>query len=180
MTTPLISNTKTKSLPKFPELTTGKTSRLVTKHFTNLPLWLSFDEVAFMNWLVYQIKANNTFRYSTRLLNQYCSSIRAGREQYGVMYYEVKITANIINSRKTLEGLIEKGLILPTSRKNNLMVNPMLTYEPSILSRKKYTIICSKYQDLSPENIIEFTDTMTKLVGLFLESKKKNYKYGKQ
>jgi len=68
MNTKLISSSRTKSLPKFPELQTGKTRRVMTKHFTNLSLWLPHDELQLLNFLCYDndTLANNTFLYSTQ------------------------------------------------------------------------------------------------------------------
>ena len=170
----MVSKTKTLSLPKFPELVVGKSSRRMTKHYCNLALWLEADELAVINWLTYQLRADNTFMYSTRLLEQYKSAAEAASKVYLIndVYAELKYT------RFVLKRLISLGLIMETSTRNKFMLNPLLSYEPEIVNRKQYAEVCKKYQSLSPDKVVEFTDHFTTLVSKFLESKKKNYKYG--
>ena len=173
----LISKSITRTLPKFPVLSVGKTRRITTKHFTNLPLWLSQDEVAMINWLVYRLSADNTFKYSVGLLNQYSMSVLKAREEYQSPDKNLKtITTSV---RKSLLGLIEKGLILSTGKSKYYMLNPMLTYPCDIVTRKAYKSVMEMYQSTSPDKINDFTDYFSKLVADFLESKKINYIYRK-
>ena len=171
----MVSKTKTLSLPKFPELVVGKSSRRMTKHYCNLAMWLDVDELAVINWLTYQLRADNTFMYSTRLLEQYKRAMDAARD----VYFKNDSCSHHIYTRRVLKRLISLGLILHTSIRNKFMLNPLLSYEPEIVNRKQYAEVCKKYQSLSPDKVVEFTDHFTTLVSKFLESKKKNYKYGK-
>ena len=167
-----IKSSQTKSLPNFPILKSGKSRRICTKHFTNLPLWLSQDEVAMINWLMYRISADNTFKYSVGLLNQYSMSVLKAREEYQSPDKNLKTITTLV--RRCLLGLIEKGLILNTGKSKYYMLNPMLTYEVDVINKKAYAEIMELYQQ---GNIEEITCKFSKLVADFLESKKKNYIY---
>lgn len=164
---------KTKHLPNFPILLTGKTRRVVTKHFANLPLWLSQDEVAMLNWLLYRISADNTFKYSVSLLNQYSESILKAREEYKSEELDLKTSTSRV--RKCLLSLIERGLILNTNKEKYFMLNPLLTYHPDIITRKDYKLIMELYQQ---GDVNKITEQFGKLVARYLETKKKNYIYG--
>ena len=169
-----VSKTTTSYLPHMPELAVGKTNRRVTKHFTNLPMYLPSARIALLNWLVYQIKADNTFTYSVSMLKQYIKSARAAHSEYGDSNHMI---LNIDYSRAMLRILIETGYILNTKTKNKFMLNPMLSYDADVINRKQYSQVCKKYQSLSRDGITNFTDYFTNLVAKYLESKKKNYRY---
>ncbi len=174
--TNLIKHSKTKSCPNFPILSVGKTKMCVTKHFTNLPLWCSIDEVAIINWLVYICKGDNTFEYSTNVLEAYkMSHVMAVEEYVG----NTHLNFNLSYLRRLVLRLIEKGLLLQTGINNRIMINPMLCYNPGIISNKRYVEIMELYQHISPETVIDLTDKFSTLVKNFLEAKKKNYTYNK-
>lgn len=177
MNTKLISSSRTKQLPNFPVLSTGKHRRCVTKHMTNLPLWLSENEVAMINWLLYRVTADNCFKYSSSLLNQYSMSILNAREEYKSVEYSLKTNTSLV--RRCMKGLIEKGLLLHTGKNNIFMLNPLLTYEVDVVNRKQYQLVMLEYQNTSRDKITTFTDYYISLVAEFLQSKKKNYIYGK-
>jgi hypothetical protein len=170
--TNLIKHSKTKSIPNFPELPVGKTKRVFTKHFCNLPLWCSADEVAVLNWLVYRSGGDNTFEYSTRLLDSYSKTLKAANKEYELGYGWM-LGSNISELRRVVLQLIEKGLIFNTGN-NVLMINPMLTYSADIVSNKEYERLQKYYQGNEPAEIAKY---FTGIVAKFLESKKKNYKY---
>jgi len=170
-----ISSSRTKSLPNFPVLKVGKHRRVTTKHFTNLPLWLPSDELEVISFVIYRLKADNTFKYSTELLNQLLAARLQARMEYDRKgWYSPLVLAG---ARKALKSLIERGLILHTDRKGHLMVNPMLTYECDIISKKSYNEIMEVYQGGDVNKVVEL---FSSLVSTFLESKKKNYIYGKR
>lgn len=172
MNTAVISKTKTKSLPNFPLLSVGKTKRVITKHFTNLALWLPVDEFALLNFLVYQADASNTIKYSTRLLEKFSSASVAAREEYlGHKFVAVSMS----KVRGAFVSLVEQGLLLHTARRHYFMLNPMLTYDSQIVNNKKYEQFSEYYQGKSTE---EITTYFTTLVSDFLSAKKKNYKHG--
>jgi len=171
----LISSSRTKSLPNFPVLKVGNHRRCFSKHFTNLPLWLSADEVAMINWLCYRLSADNTFEHSTKLLNQYSMSILEARDEYKSVEYGLKTITTA--ARRCMRGLIEKGLILHTNKRGVFMVNPMLTYECDVVNKKAYNEIMEVYQSGDVDKVVEL---FSKLVSNFLQSKKKNYIYGRK
>lgn len=175
--TKLISESKTKSLPHFPVLEVGKHRRVFTKHFTNLSLWLPGDELQLLSYLIYDVDtlADNTFVYSTQLLNRFIAAFREANLQY----CDKEVSKNPTQVRRCLKNLIERGLIL-NAGKNRFMINPMLMYSADIISRKKYEETMYLYNCTNEDNIAKFTNYFLKLVSDFLESKKKNYKYGKK
>lgn len=177
MNNAIVSKTKTKSLPHFPVLSVGKTKRVVTKHFTNLALWLPADEFALLNFLVYQADASNTIKYSTKLMERYSAAVKASMDEYwdelekrGHYYI-----AHLQNNRYWFIKLVEKGLLLHTAKRHYFMLNPMLTYDSQIVNNKKYEEFSEYYQGKSTE---EITTYFTTLVSDFLSAKKKNYKHG--
>jgi len=179
MNSKLIQNTKTKSLPHFPELSTGKHRRVFSRHFTNLSLWLPHDELQLLNFLCYDndTLANNTFLYSTQLLNRFIAAVKEANLVYDGGYMTLK---NLTHTRRCLKNLIERGLILQTGTKNKLMISPMLTYNCDILNNKKYKEIQDLYQNINVTSASLITNKFSILVSEFLESKKKNYKYQKR
>lgn len=173
MNTGIISKTKVKNIPNFPILLPGKHRRCLTKHYTNLPLWLNTNEYSLLSFLVYQCSADNCFKHSTELLNRYAAAVELCNKEYSGR----PIITNTYHLRRCLLALIEQGLILNTSRNNYFMISPMLTYEVDVVNKKQYQLVMEEYQKTSPDNIITFTDYYSKLVSQFLESKKINYIY---
>lgn len=174
--TKLISSSRTKQLPNFPVLKSGKHRRCVTKHYTNIALWLYTDEYSLLSFLIYQCTADNCFKYCTILLNKYAKAVELSKKEYDSERF---ITTNISKLRGCMKGLIEKGLILHTGKNNIFMVNPLLTYECDVINRKQYQLVMQEYQSTSRDKITTFTDFYISLVAEFLQSKKKNYIYGK-
>lgn len=176
MNTKLISNTRPKSLPNFPELEMGKRNRIFTRHFTNLHLWLSQDEISLLSWLCYhpELRADNTIKYSEMLLKQYSRAVKFAFDEYDTNNY-CNISVVVARLRIIFKQLIEKGLLLPADGLH--MINPMITYNPSVVNNKNYTVFMKEYQEASPDQVV---NKFSILVRKFLESKKKNYTYGKR
>jgi hypothetical protein len=101
MNTGRIKKTKTLSLPDFPA--TNKTTRVVTKHFTNLAMYLERDQLSLLNWLVYNCGMDNRIKYSTVLLQRYAKSVDEVQHHYGS---KVRLKASVQGIRGVLEGLI--------------------------------------------------------------------------
>lgn len=166
----LIKLSKTKHLPNFPILLTGKHRRCLTKHYTNLSLYLYIEEQSLLSFLIYQCSADNCFKHSTALLNRYAAAIEMCYKEYKGR----QTITNIYHVRRLLQVLIEKGLILHTNKDKVFMINPMLTYECDIINKKQYQLIMEMYQQ---GDVNKLTDYFISLVSEFLESKKKNYIY---
>lgn len=177
MNSAIVSKTKTKSLPNFPVLSVGKTKRVFTRHFCNLALWLSPDEFALLSFLVYSASADNTIKYSTRLLEKFIEAGNQALCEYVHPDCENLFSRNLILRRKSFVSLVEKGLLLHTAKRHYFLINPMLTYESQIINNKQYEEFQKYYQGRSAE---EITKEFTILAASFLESKKPNYKYGKK
>lgn len=144
----------TTAFPYMPPLTGNKTSRVVTKHFTNLPMYMDLDELALINWLVYQVGADNTFEYTSRLCDLFSMAIVEANKEYRqiedkVPHLQVQRSPKII--RENLIKLIEKGYVFSVGQKL-LMLSPMLTYRADYITAKEYDDICNKYQLLSDQD----------------------------
>ena len=161
-------------MTNFPTLPTGKHRRVMTKHFTNLALWLNPYEVAMINWLCYQAKADNTLKVSPHLLEQFSMSVHYCEGYYG---NESNKPIIISRCRRTIVQLINKGILMLSGRRSVLMINPMLTYVTDVISVKGYNEFQVMYQKASADEVVKY---FSNLVKRFLESKKKNYTYGKR
>lgn len=138
--TKLIATTKTKSLPDFQP--TKRTTRVVTKHFTNLAFYLPQDQYCLLSWLVYNCEMDNTIKYSTFILRRYSEAIKAVCEHYKA---DIGVKTSLQTVRLVFKSLIEQGYII--SFNNKLLLNPMLSYQADYISSKKYHEICKKYAE---------------------------------
>lgn len=139
----LMRLTQTENVPKLPELASNKCSRLITKHYTNLGLYLNQNELVLFNWLVYQTSIDNTFTYSTQLLRRYNKSVLDARIFYGIKNNGVKITIKF--AREILISLIKKGYIF-RYKGDKMIINPMLVYYQHY-PRKDYIKFTRDYQN---------------------------------
>lgn len=136
MNTGRIKKTKTLSLPDFPA--TNKTTRVVTKHFTNLAMYLERDQLSLLNWLVYNCGMDNKIKYSTVLLQRYAKSVEMVQYHYGS---KVSLRASVPLVRKEFQHLIEVGYVI--SYGDEFFLNPMLSYQADYVTAKEYKIICA-------------------------------------
>lgn len=125
MNTKKIQLTKVEKLLDFPLLADGKQGRVFTKHYTNLAFILNPNHFALLSFLVYKSGADNTLKYSEKLLKQYIGAVNGGCEYYGT---ETELNTTIHKSRGNFEYLIKNGLLLPTGIVKEFMINPCLTY----------------------------------------------------
>jgi len=169
MNTKLIQQTKPLSLPHFPELNGKDRTRVITKHFVNLSLWCSADELRMITWLIYQSKVDNTVIYNTLLLGKYSMAILVADKQYGGK----KLKRNIKQLRVVFKRLIESGLLLPNFDKKVYTINPMLTYRTEYMKPADYGYICGLYAtiDKSGVDIHSFTKEYSKIVNSYLIKK---------
>lgn len=147
----LVRETVTEQLPNLPALSGNKTSRVVTKHFTNLAMFLQADELALLNWMIYQCHADNTIDYRQSMLERYGRTIAELHNEYnGVqvagkfMHYDLKVSPRTV--REVMIRLIKKGYVLSDGL--IMMVNPMLTYRGDYVSRAEYESLCNSYQEV--------------------------------
>ena len=128
--------------PYFPELSGVKTLKTLTKHFTNLLLYLPIEKTAFLGWLVYQSKADNTFIYSTHLLTKYSEAIKSARLQY---QSKTPLKTDLKAIRATFRQLVDSGYIFYVEGKM-YMLNPMLSYRYEYMRAKEYKVFVARYQ----------------------------------
>ncbi len=150
-----MKNIKTLKLPVFSP--TKKTRRIVTKHFTNLALYMKQEKFAMLNWLVYQCAVDNTIEYKHFLIEKYAASIKAASDIYGI----TDLCVSPQKLRKILQSLIEDGYILSIGKKT-LLISPMLTYS-EYLSKKQHQYVADLYMGLKTEGIGQFCDLYRKL-----------------
>jgi hypothetical protein len=140
-----VKSTQVKSLPYLPELSGIKTTRVVTKHFTNLAMYMNQQLFSLLSWLIYQSKPDNTIIYSTQLLIKFKESIFSAHKIYTP---DKPFKADIKVIRGVFSNLIGIGYLLPNYDKKVFTINPMLSYHPGYLSASNYKSICAEYQDL--------------------------------
>lgn len=143
MNTKLISSATVLSLPCFPELSAQKSNRVVTKHFTNAALYLLPNQIALLNWLIYQSKVDNTVVYSTQLLIRFCATVKEVSKTYN--NDKLCFSTDIKYCRQLFKTLIQDGYLLPNYKKNVFTINPMLTYRAEYMRPKDYKSICDHY-----------------------------------
>jgi len=164
----VVEKTQTKSLPQFPVLASNKCTRVITKHFTNLYLYLQPKEVSFLGWLVYQVSADNTFKYNTEMIENYSFSLLAAKE-----VYKTKAANHDFKAiREVVKGLIEQGYILPTGEAAVFMLNPCLSYRMEYVSRREYKQMMETYSKLKPNSTINFVKDYHILVTDKIKAKK--------
>ena len=158
MNTKRIQSTYTLYFPSMPILTSNKCTKVVTKHFCNIALYMSANQASMLWWLLYQSGADGTFNYSTNLLRKYSKSLIEARKLYGS---KNKLTSSLMPIRNNFEWLIKNGYLFWMEDK--VIINPMLSYYER-LSRKDYLSIADKYQRICKENLQPFLLDYVKLV----------------
>lgn len=169
MNTKLIQQSKPKKLPAFPELNGKNRTKVITKHFSNLALWCSADELRILTWLIYQSKVDNTVKYDTFLLTRYSESIKAAKN----LYLSNKVNYNIKHLRVVFKSLIEDGLLLSNRDKKVYTINPNLAYRTEYMKPKDYKYICGLYDtiDAGGISVEDFTFEYTRIVNSYLSKK---------
>lgn len=136
----LISN---EGYPYFPELSGQKSSRTITKHFTNCAVFLPKEKLSLLFWLVYESRQDNTVIYSTHLLSKYRETIIALQDQYG---HEIELSISIQSIRKEFSWLIRNGYLLNNHQKFCYTINFMLTFRHAYISAGEYGQMVKRYQ----------------------------------
>ena len=152
-------NINTLSLPYLPELSGSKTTRVITKHFTNLSLYMDQNRYSLLTWLIYQSKSDNSVIYSTHLLNKFRESVLLAREVYGETHL---VKCNIKAIRASFKSLVSLGYILPTYDGKMFVISPLLSYRAEYVSAANYKKYCKMYQDLGgKDNLNELLKSYT-------------------
>jgi len=97
-----------------------------TRHLTNCCLYLPPNEYVLLNWLIYYSDGINVVIYSTELLKQFDAASDRAIEIYGKD--KIQYSVRLVNVRESFVKLVEKGMLIKLSKKNNYMVNPMMVY----------------------------------------------------
>ena len=78
----LIENSNVLKLVELPYLRPSVRNKIATKHLFNCSLYLSFNNISLLYWLVYHSKADNSFIYNQYMIDLYVSSIKGARDYY--------------------------------------------------------------------------------------------------
>ena len=163
---------KNESYPFLPVLTGLKTTRVVTKHFTNLSLYMNPNMYALLTWLIYQSRNDNTIEYNVHLLEKYRRSVIAARDQYGPNGLKI----GLLSIRESFKWLIENGYLFLTYDRFVYMINPLLTYRSEYIRSPEYKDVCERYQHVQFGTGIDVRD-LTKeyrdLINKRIKEKKK-------
>jgi len=125
--------------------------------------------VSFLGWLVYQVAADNTFKYDNELLQNYSFSLLAAKEVYKTKAanHDVKVI------REVVKGLIEQGYILPTDEAAVFMLSPALSYRVEYVSRREYKDFMERHSNTKINHIKYFIRDYRDLVNNKIKAKKK-------
>ena len=186
MNTKLIQQTEVQTLPYFPILEAHKSNRVITKHFTNLPLYLNPNHFALLTWLIYQSKADNSVKYSTKLLLKYTATLLQCEQEYKDGNMVGRLFTSLPFLRVSFQYLIKQGYLLPSHLKGYFVINPLLSYREEYIKPAEYRGICEQYQVLyrlnKPERVKILTKHLFDLVASKMVAKKitsrPKYEYG--
>lgn len=194
MNTKLIQQTEVQALPYFPILEAHKSNRVITKHFTNLPLYLNPNHFALLTWLIYQSKADNSVKYSTKLLLKYTATLLQCEQEYKDGNTVGRLFTSLPFLRVSFQYLIKQGYLLPSHLKGHFVINPLLSYREEYIKPTEYRDICKEYNDIQAayqvnrepyraERIKKFTKHLFNIVASKMVAKKltsrPKYEYGK-
>jgi len=149
---------KTLKYPSLPYVTGNNKDRVFTKHWANLPLHLNRNEMALLSFITFQAKADNTFRYSVKLIKKYIAAVKYANEEYNPEERKIRmpneLTVNSNYVKFFFESAVENGWILNTNVKGEYMVNPMLTYVGKYVTQEQYQLLCLNYK-VRPADVVE-------------------------
>lgn len=133
--------------PNLPDLPIRKSNRAITKHFTNLSLFLPQDRLALFTWLIYQSNADNTFIWDGHLLDKYRMSVKYAVEEYGGV--GVGITPQKV--RADYRWLKQNNYILSINKTD--LINPMFSY--CLSYKAKHKEFSKGWQSKSIKELVE-------------------------
>jgi len=161
----VIKTVETSSLPNFPILEAYKHNRIITKHFTNLSMYMSHERFSFLSWLIYESNSDNTIVYNTNLFIKYRASVLAANNEYNNSYGTKLVNGlrtTVSNLRYSLKWLIENGYLFRIGR-FKFIINPRLVYY-EYLSPKEIAAFNIRYQSADKNNAIELMNDYIQMV----------------
>lgn len=100
-----------------------------TRHMINASFILSPNEYTLFNFIIF-MSADNTIKYSTKLLKQYDIATTRIIEITGTNKVNYATSRDV--ARQSFISLIEKGYLIRLNSKNEFMINPMVVYPEGI------------------------------------------------
>lgn len=131
-----------------PELSQGSYGRILTKHFTNLPIFLEPNQLSLLSFLIYQSKIDNTVVYTSALMLRYQQAVKASQKLYNS---PKRLKISLPNTRRCFKELSSLGLILPYQHKTYI-INPNLSFSKQYVKATFYNAWCKKYMQAYENN----------------------------
>ena len=144
-----VENTTLKELYITQRLSIHSETKKFTRHFTNTAFYLPVSDYVLFSWLVYYSDISNSFTYSAELLRMYDKASDRAIEIYGKD--KILYSTSMTNARNSFMSLIEKGLIVKLSKKNQYMINPYMVcsgskFYNSNKKNKEYLDLVNSYK----------------------------------
>jgi hypothetical protein len=98
----------------FTELPKQKRNRIVSKHFTNLGMWMPKLDLALLMWLLYWADKSGRIVYSTEMLDKFVLSAKYASEEYK----HPPLCVNRQIARDEFRELVKMGLVQKIDRKH--------------------------------------------------------------
>lgn len=121
-----VLTTQINQLLPFPKLRMRSLDKRFTRHWCNLALILSPNELSLFSWLVYMSDSKNAFEWSDKLTKQYQKASKLAVEYYKVEKIVYSTSGKSVYS--SFRKLIELGLVIKMTDKKRYMINPMVVY----------------------------------------------------
>lgn len=151
-------------IPNFPPLTSSKTTRLVTKHYTNLAMYEERSQFSFLTWLIYQSDADNSVYIDQFTIKRYRHAVMLAMKEYKA---PKRVNYSIDSVRGGFKELLSKGYLFPTNKPKVYLINPMLSYSPIYVGRDRYNEFQNRYQGIeSPEQLSELIEWYQRLINV--------------
>lgn len=148
MNTKRVQQTRIKRLWEFPPLIDGKQGRVMTKHYTNLSFLIPPNQFSLLSFLIYQSGADNVVIYSGNLLKMYQQAVVKGSNRY--KSYNPYLNVTLQKLRENFIWLIEQGLLMPTDKEKEFLINPNLTFSKLYVKSdfyKQWVILYNAFTD---------------------------------
>jgi len=103
------------------QLPAQKRNRTISKHFSNLGMWMPKINLAMLMWLLYWGDKGGVFNYSTEMLDKFVLSAKYASEEYK----HPPLNVNRKIARAVFRELVEMGLVQKVDKKK-YQINKLL------------------------------------------------------
>lgn len=134
------------------KLSTRKTNKSITRHFTNSALILPYNDHVLLSWLIFMSDASSTLKYSELLLKQFAMAADIAKDIYKLD--KIPYNTGIDSNKNSFINLIEKGYLIKIAEVT-YMINPIICYNPLKGAYTGKRIIAEYEKCLSADNAKE-------------------------